>query len=156
MRNTFCFSLFAIKAFRKLLALCLMKSYMVLFFVVPLWSNFWFKKVLWEWRFWFGLGLDWRVWLLNLYSYKEPFLARKDGYKKLIWEWKFGSNLRPNWNTLDRSITHYSESLGHTLFVRIFCFLLFNNRKSFENAAKSAFSIKWMHKIELFQLLSLE
>ena len=36
------------------------------------------------------------------------------------------------------------------------CFLLFNNRKTFENTAQSAFSIKRMPKIELFQLLSHE
>ena len=45
---------------------------------------------------------------------------------------------------------------GHALLIRIVCFLLFNNRKSFENAAKSAFLIKRMPKIELFQVLSFE
>ena len=92
VRKSFCFSLFLIKVLGKFLALCLMTSYMVLFFAVLFLSVFGSKKILWEWGFWFGLGLNWGIWLLNPYSYKEPFLARKDGYKKVLWEWKFWSS----------------------------------------------------------------
>ena len=49
-----------------------------------------------------------------------------------------------------------SGSLGHTLFVHAVCFLLFNNGKSFENAAKSLFSIKRMRKTKLIQLSSVQ
>ena len=65
--------------------------------------------------------------------------------------------------TLGQLIWNYKEIL-HTKFQGLkvwvisflyVCFLLFNNRKSFENAAKSAFSIKQIPKIELFNFYHL-